>query len=877
MPEEELVVEEQEEREPEPEPTLRRRRMRRRKGLPGMEDGREGSGRSEGDGERAGAADLISLIPRQLSILPLRDNVLFPALVAPLTVTREASVRLIDDAAVAENRIIGITTLLDPGVETPTFADLHPIGVAAAIRMLVKNDQGARLIVHGLHRIRLLRPSQEDPYIRAWVEPITDIRPTTPEEEVEVQALVRSLSAAFQKVVHMSPTLPDQLAELPNHVQDPSPLADLITAHLPLPSPEKQEILEELDVRSRLRRVNAVVTRELSVLEVHSKIQEEVSSEMGRMQKEYFLREQIKVIQKELGEGDERQAEVQELREKIDAAGMTEEAKKEADRELDRLQRMPPAAAEYTVSRTYLDWLTSLPWQASTTDNLDIPAVRDVLDTDHYGLEKVKDRLLEYLSVRKFKAEGDIRQPILCFHGPPGVGKTSLGKSIARAMGRKFVRFSLGGMRDEAEIRGHRRTYIGALPGQIIQGIRRAGSRNPVIMLDEVDKVGQDFRGDPSSALLEVLDPEQNVDFRDHYLDVAFDLSKVLFITTANVLDTVLPPLRDRMETIDLAGYTEEEKQEIAHRHLIPKQTEEHGLSPERIDWDREATRLLIRGYTREAGVRNLEREIAAITRKATREFAEGREEQVLVTTEQVRKYLGSPRFEFEEVQDRVSHPGVAIGLAWTAFGGDILFIEALALPEGKGNLQLTGQLGDVMKESAAAALSLVRSQCPELCQDAGFFQKHDIHVHLPAGSIPKDGPSAGVAICAAIASLASGKKARPRVAMTGEVTLSGRVLPVGGIKEKALAARRAGIRDMILPERNRKDVEEDVPEIVRNSLQFHYVSEVREALGLSLEGAAGGVEGAPDCAPCEADAPGPRRKPRAPRRKAETLPALEA
>jgi ATP-dependent Lon protease len=807
--------------------------------------------------DEAGAAADPAAIPGELSILPLRDNVLFPAVVAPLTVTREASVRLIDDAAVAESRIIGIVTLRDPSVEAPTYADLYPVGVAAAIRMMVKMPDGVRLIVHGLQRIRLIEPTQEDPYIRCRVEPMTEHTEIPPDEEVEVQALVRNIAASFQRVVQMSPNLPDELQAIPMNVQEPSILADLVGAHMPVGTPEKQEILEEVDVRARLRKLASLIQRELNVLEVGSRIQSEVSSEMNRMQREYFLREQMKAIQRELGEGDEREAEIQELRDRIEASGMPEEARREADRELERLQRMPPAAAEYTVSRTYLDWLTTLPWQTETEDNLDIQAVRVVLDEDHYGLEKVKDRLLEYLSVRKFKKEGDVRQPILCFSGPPGVGKTSLGRSIARALGRKFVRFSLGGMRDEAEIRGHRRTYIGALPGQIIQGIRRAGSNNPVMMLDEIDKVGQDFRGDPSSALLEVLDPEQNVDFRDHYLDVPFDLSSVLFITTANVLDTILPPLRDRMEIIELAGYTEEEKTEIARRHLIPKQREEHGLSEEQLTWDDAALRFLIGGYTREAGVRNLEREIAAITRKATREFAEGREEPMHVSVEQVRKYLGSPRFEFEEVKDRVSHPGVATGLAWTPFGGDVLFIEAIAMPEGKGGLTLTGQLGEVMRESAQAALSYVRAHREELGASTDYFQKHDFHVHVPAGAIPKDGPSAGVTMATALSSLVTGKKLRPRVAMTGEITLSGRVLPVGGIKEKALAARRAGIREMVLPERNRKDVDEDVPDQVKQSLTFHFVGEISEAVELALEkpeGASGNGksdgEGKPHAAP---------------------------
>jgi len=792
------------------------------------------------------ASESPAAIPTELSILPVRDTVIFPAVVMPLTVTRDASVQLIDDAAVAESRIIGIVTLKDPTVEQPKFSDLYPVGVAAAIRMMVKMPDGVRLIVHGLKRIRLVESIQDEPYIRARIEVVEDDASFTGEEDVEIQALVRNIASGFQRVVQMSQNMPDELQAIAN-VPDPVTLTDLVAAHMPLNTREKQQILEQLDVAARLRELSQLVQKELNVLEVGSRIQSEVSSEMNRMQREYFLREQLKAIQRELGEGDDREAEIQELREKIEASGMPDEARKEAERELERLQRMPPAAAEYTVSRTYLDWLTSLPWKVSTEDNLDIKAVRQVLDEDHYGLERIKDRILEYLSVRKFKAEGDVRQPILCFVGPPGVGKTSLGKSISRALGRKFVRMSLGGMRDEAEIRGHRRTYIGALPGQIIQGVRRAGSNNPVMMLDEVDKIGQDFRGDPSSALLEVLDPEQNVDFRDHYLDVHYDLSRVLFITTANMLDTIPPPLRDRMEIIELVGYTEEEKVEIAKRHLIPKQLREHGLPLDKLSWQEDGIRLLIGGYTREAGVRNLEREVAAITRKATREFAEGREESITVDTEQVRKYLGMPRFEFEEVQDRTAHPGVAIGLAWTPFGGDILFIEAMAMPEGKGGLTLTGQLGDVMKESAMAAVSYVRAHGSQLGVPDGFLQKNDIHIHVPAGAIPKDGPSAGVTMTTALASLVTGRKVRPRVAMTGEITLTGRVLPVGGIKEKSLAARRAGIRELILPARNKKDVDEDIPELIKKDMTIHLVSEISEVLALALEPDVEALPGKPD------------------------------
>jgi ATP-dependent Lon protease len=789
-------------------------------------------------GEAVAEGEARLTIPGELSILPLRDNVLFPAVVAPLTVTREASIKLIDDAAVAESRVIGVVTLRDPSVETPRFADLHPVGVAAAIRMMVKMPDHVRLIVQGLQRVRLLEPTQEEPYIRCRVEPLTtsELAPAGDEAAVEMQALLRHIGAGFQRVVEMSPNLPDELQGIPMNVQDPETLADLVAAHMPIGTADKQRVLEEVSLPARLRMLAQLMQRELNVLEVGSKIQDQVSSEMSRMQREYFLREQMKAIQKELGEGDERENEIQELKEKVAAAGLPEEALREAERELERLQRMPPAAAEYSVARTYLDWLISLPWNVTTEDNLDIPAVRAVLDEDHYGLERVKDRLLEYLSVRKFKVEGDVRQPLLCFVGPPGVGKTSLGRSIARALGRKFVRLSLGGMRDEAEIRGHRRTYVGALPGQIIQGMRRAGTRNPVMMLDEIDKVGQDFRGDPSSALLEVLDPEQNRDFRDHYLDVPFDLSRVLFITTANVLDTILPPLRDRMEVIELAGYTEEEKVEIARRHLVPKQLEEHGLGAELMTWDDDALRLVARGYTREAGVRNLEREIATITRKATREFAEGRTEPLRVTREQVRRYLGAPRFEHEEVDDAVAHCGVAVGLAWTPFGGDVLYVEAIAMPDGKGGLTLTGQLGDVMKESAQAALSYVRAHAAELGVAPDYFTRREFHLHVPAGAIPKDGPSAGVTMATAIAGLATGRKLRPRVAMTGEITLTGRVLPVGGIKEKVLAARRAGIREVILPERNRKDVDEDIPDAVKEHLTIHFTSDLSQVWRLALE-----------------------------------------
>ncbi|HSE45157.1 MAG TPA: endopeptidase La, partial [Gemmatimonadales bacterium] len=639
----------------------------------------------------------------------------------------------------------------------------------------------------------------------------------------------------FHQVVELSPMLPDELATVVENVTQPDRLGDLIAATLPaLTTAAKQELLETPDVKARLARLVAVLTKEAEVLALGSKIQSQVESEVGKSQREYYLREQLKAIQKELGGSDERTQELDELREKIEAAGMTEEAKKEALRELDRLNKMPPAAAEYTVARTYLDWLLALPWSKQTTDNLDIEAARRVLDADHSGLEKVKDRILEYLAVKTMRPAG--KDPILCFVGPPGVGKTSLGRSIARALGRKFHRISLGGMRDEAEIRGHRRTYIGALPGQIIQGLRRAESKNAVLMLDEVDKLGMDFRGDPASALLEVLDPEQNVAFRDHYIDVAFDLSKILFITTANVLDTVPAPLRDRMEIIEIAGYTEEEKVAIARNHLVPKQIADHGLiDGEHIRWTDGALRRLVRSYTREAGLRNLEREIAAITRKVAKRRVEGHTASVEVTEALVGELLGAPRFEHEELEERTRIPGVAVGMSWTPTGGEILFIEATRM-KGSKTLTLTGQLGDVMKESAQTALSWVRSHVAELGVRSDYWDTSDIHVHVPAGAIPKDGPSAGVTLVTALVSLMTQRPVRADLAMTGEVTLSGRVLPVGGIKEKVLGARRAGVTTIILPKRNEKNLLEDVPSQVRDGMTFHLVDTVDQVLNLALE-----------------------------------------
>src|SRR5881296_788181 len=771
-------------------------------------------------------------IPDVLAILPLRGTVIFPQAVMPLAVGRPASVRLIQEA-LQGSRIIGAVIQRDPSEDAPRAQGLHTIGTATVIEKVLKQPDGTlRLVVQGLARFRITDVVQETPFLRARIQRLTDEAPSA---TLEVEALARTASGLFQKVVALSPTLPDELANVLGAAEGPGALADLIAGSLPtLPTALRQELLETMDVAERLQRLVAALTKEAEVLELGSKIQSEVQSEMSKTQREYYLREQMKAIQKELGDADDRTQEIETLRRKIETAGMTEEASKEALRELDRLAKMPPAAAEYTVARTYIDWLVSMPWQQETADYVDIAGARGILDEDHEGVEKIKERILEYLAVKKIRASG--KDPILCFVGPPGVGKTSLGRSIARALGRKFHRISLGGMRDEAEIRGHRRTYIGALPGQIIQGLRRAGTKNPVFMLDEIDKLGMDFRGDPAAALLEVLDPEQNGTFRDHYLDVAFDLSRVLFITTANVMDTVPPALRDRMEVIPLAGYTEEEKVAIAQRHLVLKQAREHGLEPVMdVEFTPEALRLLARGYTREAGVRNLEREIASVCRKIARRRAEGQTDAMRITPDVVTSFLGVPRFELEEVEERTRVPGVAIGLAWTPAGGDILFVEATRM-KGARTLTLTGQLGDVMKESVQAALSWVRSHVDELGIAPDFWEMSDIHVHVPAGAIPKDGPSAGVTMTTALVSLLTGRRVCSGLAMTGEVSLAGRVLPVGGIKEKVLAAHRAGIRTLILPARNEKNLMEDVPARVRDEMTIHLVDSVRDVLKHALE-----------------------------------------
>jgi len=784
------------------------------------------------DFESAGVGDInLSEVPTDLAILPLRDTILFPHAILPLAVARESSVALVHDA-VRERKVIGVITQRDPAVDDPVESDLFRVGTLTHIHKMFKFPDGSlRLVVQGVQRFRLRQVHQYRPFLKASIELLNESVPA--DQELEVKALAQSAQGLFQRVVELSPTLSDELQALAANIQDPGRLADFVAASLPsLTTPQKQEMLETLDLRARLDRLNKVLVKDLEVLEVGNKIQSQVKTELQKNQREYYLREQMKAIQKELGEGDDQQREFNELREKIEAAGMPEEAKKEAVRELDRLSKMPPAAAEYTVARTYLDWLVALPWNKRMEIEIDLKKAKEVLDNDHYDLEKVKERILEYLAVRKMKP--DMKGPILCFVGPPGVGKTSLGRSIASSMGRKFHRISLGGMRDEAEIRGHRRTYIGALPGQVMQGLRRAESKNPVFMLDEIDKLGADFRGDPASALLEVLDPEQNNTFKDHYIDLPFDLSEVLFITTANVLDTIPFALRDRMEVIRLAGYIEEEKLHIARSHLIPRQLANHGLTAEQVAFGDEALKKLIREYTREAGLRNLEREIASIIRKVARRHAEGQTETVVVTPERVEEFLGAPVFMREEMDERTLIPGVAIGLSWTAAGGEVLYIEATQMWGQKG-LALTGQLGDVMKESAQTALAWVRAHARQLGIEESFFERVDLHLHVPEGAIPKDGPSAGITLVTALASLLTGRPVRPRVAMTGEMTLTGRVLPVGGIKEKVLAAHRLGIKEVILPKRNEKAIKEDIPENVRNDLKLHMVSSIEEVLELAL------------------------------------------
>jgi ATP-dependent Lon protease len=773
-------------------------------------------------------------VPTEISILPLRDSVIYPMLIAPLSVARESGIQLLDESIVGNNRVIGVVAQRRPQDEAPTFDDVYEYGCAVIIRTLVKMPDAVRLIVQGVTRFRIVERLQEQPYLRARIEVLDEPELDSARSE-EVEALRRSVASLFEQAVRLSPQLPDELRTLTQAVQETNVMADLVAAHMTLSVEDKQTVLETLPLEERLRILLEMLSKEVRVLELTSKVQNEVNTELSKTQREYYLREQLKAIQRELGEADDRGEELEELRKRIDETKLTAEALREVNREYDRLRRMNPGSPEYTVARTYVDWMIALPWETSTVDDLDLAHVKEVLDADHYGLEKIKDRIIEFLAVRKVKTEGTVRQPILCFSGPPGVGKTSLGRSIAHAMGRKYGRMSLGGMRDEAEIRGHRRTYVGALPGQIVQTLRRVESNNPVLILDEIDKLGSDFRGDPSSALLEVLDPEQNSTFRDHYLDVPFDLSRVFFITTANRLDTIPGPLRDRMEVIELGGYTEEEKVEIAERHLIPKQIEEHGLKGTQIAFRREAVQRLIRHYTREAGVRNLEREIGSVVRKATRMFAEGHKAKVTVNTKFVEIALGAPRFNSDEVSEREMTPGTAVGLAWTPVGGEVLFIETTKMP-GHKNLTVTGQLGDVMRESVTAALSYVRSHTDELKIASDFYDKTEIHVHVPAGAVPKDGPSAGVTMLTALTSLLTNRRVKPRLAMTGEITLSGQVLPVGGIKEKVLAANRAGVETVILPHQNEKDYLEDVPKEIREKLKAHFVKHADQVLKLALE-----------------------------------------
>jgi ATP-dependent Lon protease len=782
--------------------------------------------------DEVSSGDRPPVIPPELPVLPLRDTVLFPNSFMPLAVARESSVRLIDEAIVS-GKIIGVFTQRDPAIEEPAQDDLYLIGTATHIHKMFKLPDGSlRLIVQGLGRVRLQRLVTVRPYLRALVDPAEE--ELRDEDRLEIDALQRNIKTNFQQVVSLSPLLSDDLQTLAGNVTDPGRLADFIASSLStIPTATKQEVLNTLDIRARMDTLNRILIKELEVLELGSKIQSQVQSEVGKNQREYFLREQLKAIQKELGEGDDQAKEIEELREKIETAGMPESVKKEALRELDRLSKMPVAAAEYTVSRTYLDWIVALPWAKRTDEIIDLARTKQILDADHSDLEKAKDRILEYLAVRKLNPE--VKGPILCFVGPPGVGKTSLARSIATSLDRKFVRVSLGGMRDEAEIRGHRRTYIGALPGQVIQGLRRAESKNPVFILDEIDKLGSDFRGDPASALLEVLDPEQNNTFRDHYLDVPFDLSEVLFITTANILDPIPPALRDRMETLELPGYTEEEKLKIAREHLVAKQVKNHGLTEEQISFTDGAIRSIIRSFTREAGVRNLEREIGALCRKVARRRAEGSEQPIAITPDVVVEMLGAPKFLDEEVEERTKSPGVAVGLAWTPAGGEVLFVEASRM-QGTGALTLTGHLGDVMKESARTALSWFRSHAQRYGVEPSFYKDAEIHLHVPSGAIPKDGPSAGVTMVTALASELTRRPVRGDIAMTGEITLSGRVLPVGGVKEKVLAARRHGIREVILPRQNEKNVNEDLTDELRGDMKVHLVTTIEEVLALALQ-----------------------------------------
>jgi len=766
-------------------------------------------------------------IPEVLPVLPLRGVVVFPSAIVPLLISRGPSLKVVEHA-LAGDRMLALMAQKHPEEEEPKPDGLFVRGTAGRIlKMLKYPDSSVRILVQGLRRIELAEFVQTEPFYTARVRQLADIHETS----ADIEPMQAHMVNQFAKFVSMIPYLPDELQVVAMNIKDPGKVTDLIASNLNVSVEEKQELLATLEVRKRLERLTTILNREIELLELGQKIQSQVQDELSKTQKDFYLRQQMRAIQKELGEGDPRDQETEELRKRLEEVDPPEAARKAAENELERLRMIPPESAEHTVVRSYLEWIVSLPWSRSSPDNLDIPHARQVLDDDHYDLEKIKDRILEYLAVRKLK--NDSKGPILCFVGPPGTGKTSLGRSIARAMGRKFLRISLGGMRDEAEIRGHRRTYIGALPGRIIQGLRTVGTNNPVMMFDEIDKLGADFRGDPASAMLEVLDPEQNNTFQDHYLDIPFDLSKVMFITTANQLDPIPPPLRDRMEVIELPGYTDEQKLQIAHRHLIPKQVAENGIPPEQVTFTDDGLLFLIHNYTREAGLRNLEREIGSICRKVARAVTEGQTETLVATPQTIRSLLGPERY-FSEVAERTDEPGVAVGLAWTPMGGEIMFIEASKMT-GKKGIMVTGNLGEVMKESAQAALSHIRSRAPRLGVPADFFDSMDIHIHVPAGAVPKDGPSAGVTIATALTSLLTGRPVRHDIAMTGEITLRGKVLPVGGIKDKVLGARRAGIHTVILPKRNEKDLE-DVPEAIRQSMRFIFVDSIDQVIEHALE-----------------------------------------
>jgi ATP-dependent Lon protease len=779
---------------------------------------------SEGE---AATAEVRSNLPAALPVLPLRDSVPFPETLTPLAIGQERSVKLVNDVLAGNRMLVMVASRLEDEEREPGPDDVYRVGVAGVVaRMLKVPDGTLRILVHGAQRVELTGFVATDPYLIARIEDAPDELVPSP----ELEALHRNVQATFSRIIQELPYLPEELQVAVANLDDPAELAHMIGGALRIKTEEKQALLEERNVAKRLRMLSELLARELELVEIGTRIQSQVQSEMDKGQREWFLRQQLKAIQEELGEVDETQAEATELRERLEAANLPEHAWKQAERELQRFERLPPQSAEHGVIRTYLEWLADLPWSTATEDNLDLKHAREVLDRDHYDIERVKDRILEFLAVRKLKP--DARSSILCFVGPPGVGKTSLGRSIAAAMGRRFERISVGGVRDESEIRGHRRTYIGAMPGTILRVMRDAGSNNPVLMIDEIDKMGADFRGDPASAMLEVLDPEQNSTFRDHYLDLPFDLSSVFFICTANQLDPVPPALRDRMEIIELSGYTHEEKREIAGRYLVPRQMERNGVGRSKIEITPDALDAIIDGYTREAGVRSLEREIGSVCRKVAREFAEGtRKSKRVVRAKTVTELLGKRRFQ-PDVQRRTGEPGVATGLAWTPVGGDVLFVEATAYP-GDGKLQITGQVGDVMKESAAAALSYVKSADGDIPSD--FFRDHDVHVHVPAGAIPKDGPSAGITMATALASRATGRPARSDTAMTGEITLTGQVLPIGGLKEKALAAQRAGINRLIVPRRNEPDID-DIPQHLRKRMKFVLVDDAGEVLDAALE-----------------------------------------